>query len=71
MQELSFSGNDPDIIKDKDIILQSIEEYKEALEDCNRKIKENPEDIDAWVNKGTILFLLEQYDDHSRPLTKP
>ncbi|MEE9223158.1 MAG: ATPase domain-containing protein [Thermoplasmata archaeon] len=39
---------------------QSVEE---ALEACERRIRENPEEADAWFVKGLCLSRLERYED--------
>ena len=39
---------------------QSVEE---ALEACERRIRENPEEADAWFVKGLCLARLERYED--------
>ena len=44
--------------------------YKEALDECEKAIKENPNDSHAWTFQGFALFMIGWYDKSLKSLDK-
>ena len=55
----------PDVrgLSDKAHELAEARQYEKALELVNREIKTDPNNANAWYNKGVLLFKMCRYQD--------
>ncbi|MER5175165.1 MAG: tetratricopeptide repeat protein [Candidatus Nitrosocosmicus sp.] len=51
------------VLKDKELALQNLGIYKEALEYFDKTLKLNPNNIKTLIGKSTVLLKLHQYDE--------
>ena len=46
------------------------EEYEKILKACNHALQINPDDADAWLNKGIILKKIGKYSEGAECIEK-
>ena len=48
----------------------NLQEYQQAIDNCNQVLKFSPDDIDAYIERGVIYYTMQDYDNALKDFDK-